>query len=98
MKRKLEMIESLLSAYDQMIKEVSEEELAKSGLFAAWLKQVSSALIITNMEIERQVWDEVTATKVSLHERKALEAYGTGMRAIILGILYTVEQELANES
>jgi hypothetical protein len=45
------------------------------------------------MEIERQIWDEVTATKVSLHERKALEAYGTGMRAILLGVLYNVEQE-----
>lgn len=93
MSRKLQMINALIGAYDKIMNKVSPEELAQSGLFAVWLKQVASALLVANMELERQVWDEVRATKVSLHEREALEAYGLGMRAILLGILDGLEQE-----
>ena len=97
MSRKVQMINALIGAYDKIINDVSEEELAQSGLFAVWLKQVASALLVANMELERQVWDEVRATKVSLHERKALEAYGIGMRAILLGVLDGLEQESNHE-
>ena len=97
MSRRVEMLESLIKSYDLMMEGVSAEELAQSGLFSAWLQQVSSALMITGMEIERQIWEDVRSIKVSLHERKSLEAYGTGMRAILLGILDSVE-ERANES
>jgi hypothetical protein len=92
MNRKTEMLETLLESYELMMKGVSAAELAKSGLFSTWLQQVSSALMITGMEVERQIWEDVRAITVSLHERKSLEAYGTGMRAILLGILYTVEE------
>ncbi len=93
MSRKLEMLESLLTAYDLMMKGVSSEELAKSGLFVAWMRQVTSSLLVTNMELERQVWEDVRGTKVSLHERAALEAYGMGMRALVLGILHNAKLE-----
>jgi hypothetical protein len=91
MNRKREMLETLLDAYDLMMNGVSSEELAQSGLFVAWMQQVSSAMILTNMELERQIWENVRAIKVSLHEREALEAYGMGMRALVLGLLHTVE-------
>ena len=97
MSRKVEMLESLIDSYDLMMQGVSAGELAQSGLFSAWLQQVSSALMITSMELERQIWEDVRSIKVSLHERKSLEAYGTGMRAILLGILDNVE-ESGNES
>ena len=97
MSRKVEMLEALCESYDLMMQGVSAGELAQSGLFPAWLQQVSSALMITGMEIERQIWEDVRSIKVSIHERKSLEAYGTGMRAILLGILDNVE-EPANES
>ena len=91
------MVTALIEAYDKSMNDVSEEELAQSGLFGVWLRQVASALLVANMELERQVWDEVRATKVSLHERKALEAYGIGMRAILLGVLDGLEQEYNHE-
>jgi hypothetical protein len=97
MSRKIEMLEGLLESYDLMIKAVSAEELAKSGLFGSWLQQVSSGLMITGMDVERQIWEDVRTIKVSLHERKALEAYGAGMRALLLGIVYNAE-ESSNES
>jgi hypothetical protein len=97
MNRKIEMLEALLESYDLMIKSVSAGELAQSGLFSSWLQQVSSALMVTGMEIERQIWEDVRSIKVALHERKSVEAYGAGMRAILLGVLYSVE-ESANES
>jgi hypothetical protein len=93
MSRRVEMMESLIESYDLMMKGVSAGELAQSGLFSAWLQQVSSALMITGMEIERQIWEDVRSIKVSLHERKSLEAYGAGMRAILLAILDNVEEE-----
>jgi hypothetical protein len=97
MSHQLEIIQSLIAACDKIIDEVSEEELARSGLFFAWMKQVSSALLVANMEVERQVWDEARAVKVSLHERKALEAYITGMRAILLGMLSALEEASVDE-
>ena len=93
MSRKVEMLEDLVKAYDLMMQGVSADELAQSGLFSAWLQQVGSSLMITSMEIERQIWEDVRSIKVSLHERKSLEAYGTGMRAILLGILDNVEEK-----
>jgi hypothetical protein len=97
MDRKVEMLEALLRSFDLMMKDVSEEELGQSSLFSSWLQQVSSALTVTGMEVERQVWEDVRSIQVSLHERKSLEAYGAGMRAILLGILCSVE-EMADES
>ncbi len=90
--RKLEMLESLLHAYDDMMDKVSSEEFAASGLFAIWMQQVASALLITDMEFERHVWEDIRKIKVSLHERPAFEAYGTGMRALLLGMIYNVEK------
>jgi len=92
MSRKTEALESLLESYDLMMKGVSAAELAKSGLFSTWLQQVSSTLVLLGMELERQIWEDVRAIKVSLHERKSLEAYGTGMRAILLGIQFNIEE------
>lgn len=97
MSRRVEMLEALLQSYDLMMQSVSADELAKSGLFSSWLQQASSALMISGMEIERQIWEDVRSIKVSLHERKSLEAYGAGMRAILLGILHNAE-EAADES
>ncbi len=97
MNRKIEMLKALLESYELMMTDVSAAELAQSGLFSTWLQQASSALTITGMEMERQIWEDVRAIKVSLRERKSLEAYGAGMRALLLGILYNVE-ESANES
>ena len=96
--RKLEMIESLLKAYDLMMGGVSSEEFAASGLFVAWMQQVTSALLLTGMEFERHVWEDVSRIKVSLHERTAFDAYGIGMRAIVLGMLYNVEREASDGS
>ena len=96
--RKAEMIEALVKAYDLMMEGVSTEEFATSGLFAAWMQQVTSALLVTGMEFERHVWEDVSKIRVSLHERKAFDAYGIGMRAILLGILYNVEREAADGS
>ncbi len=93
MNRKVEMFENLLLSYDKMMNDVSSEELAKSGLFVSWTQQASVALLTSNMEMERQVWDEVRKLQVSFHERAALEAYGTGMKAILIGMLCSVEQE-----
>ena len=93
MNYKLEMLESLLKAYDLMMKQVSSEEFASSGIFAVWMQQVSSALLITDMEFERHVWEEVRKIKVSLHERPAFDAYGIGMRALLVGMLHNVEKE-----
>jgi hypothetical protein len=93
MNRKREMLESLLAAHDLMMNGVSPEELAKSGLFTAWLQQVASALLVTNMELERQIWETVRGHKVTLHERTSLEAYGMGMRALLLGVLHNIEAE-----
>ncbi len=93
MNRKIEMLETLLESYNLMIKDVSAGELAQSGLFSSWLQQVSSGLMITGMDVERQVWEDVRSIKVSLHERKSLEAYGAGMRALLLGILHNAEEE-----
>ena len=98
MNRKLDMLESLLTAYDVMMGQVSEGELVESGLFTVWMHQVGSALMLTGMEVERQVWDSVRKIKVSLRERKALEAYGAGMRAILVGMLHSLEDESAHES
>ncbi|GEM_PF-2874141 len=92
--RKLEMLESLLSAYDLMMQQVSSEEFAASNLFAVWMHQVASALEITDMEFERRIWEDVRKIKVSLHERPAFDAYGIGMRALLLGMIYNVEQEV----
>ena len=97
MSRKYEMLESFLKAYDQMLEKVSTEEFATSGLFAAWMEQLSSALLITGMDFERHVWEDIRKIKVSLRERAAFEAYGIGMRAILLAMLYTVEKELEEE-
>lgn len=91
--RKLEMLESLLNAYDWMMQKVSSEELATSNLFAVWMRQVASALLITDMQFEYQTWEEVRKIQVTLRERPALEAYGAGMRALLLGMIYNVEQE-----
>jgi hypothetical protein len=99
MNRKLEMLESLLKAYDLMMKQVSSEEFAASGIFAVWMQQVTSALLITGMEFERHVWEEVRKIKVSLHERPAFDAYGIGMRALVVSMIHNVEKELReNES
>lgn len=99
MNYKLEMLQSLLKAYDLMMRQVSSEEFASSGIFAVWMQQVSSALLITDMEFERHVWEEVRKIKVSLHERPAFDAYGIGMRAMLVGMLYNVEKESGeNES
>jgi len=76
MNRKLEVIESSLKAHDPMMVTVSSEQLAKSGLAVAWMRQAASALLITGMELERQIWRDVRAIKVALHERTALQAYG----------------------
>lgn len=92
--RKLEMLKSLLQAYDLMMEKVSSEEFAASGIFAVWIQQVSSALLIADMEFERHVWEEVRKIKVSLHERPAFDAYGIGMRALLVGMLYSVEKGL----
>ena len=97
MSRRVEMLEELIKAYDLMMDGVSAGELAQSGLFSAWLQQVSSTLMISGMEMERQIWEDVRSIKVSLHERKSLEAYGSGMRAILLGVLDNAE-ETSNES
>ena len=96
-RRKMEMLESLLKAYDLMMEGVSSEEFAISGLFAAWMQQVASALLITGMEFERRVWEDVSKIRVSLHERTAFDAYGIGMRAVLLGMLYNVEREAKDE-
>ena len=93
MNYKLEMLDSLLKAYDLMMDQVSSEEFATSGIFAVWMQQVSSALLITDMEFERHVWEEVRKIKVSLHERPAFDAYGIGMRALLIGMLHNVEKE-----
>jgi hypothetical protein len=99
MNYKLEMLQSLLKAYDLMMRQVSSEEFASSGIFAVWMQQVSSALLITDMEFERHIWEEVRKIKVSLHERPAFDAYGIGMRAMLVGMLYNVEKESGeNES
>ncbi len=74
-----------------MMVTVSSEELAKSGLFIAWMRQAVSALLITGMELERKIWEDVRAIKVALHEKTALQAYGTGMRAILLRMLHSLE-------
>ena len=59
MDRQVEMLEALLKSFDVMMTDVSEEELAQSSLFSSWLQQVSSALTVTGMEVERQVWEDV---------------------------------------
>ena len=92
MSRKTEALEALLESYDLMMKGVSAAELAKSGLFSTWLQQVSSTLVLLGMDLERQIWEDVRAINVSLHERKSLEAYGTGMRAILLGVRFNLEE------
>lgn len=93
MNYKQEMIDSLIKAYDLMMDQVSSAEFATSGIFAVWMQQVSSALLITDMEFERHIWEEVRKIKVSLHERPAFDAYGIGMRALLIGMLYNVEKE-----
>lgn len=91
--RKLEMLESLLKAYDLMMEQVSSEEFAASNIFAVWMQQVASTLEITDMEFERRVWEEVRKLKVTLHERPAFDAYGLGMRAMLVGMIHNVEKE-----
>ncbi len=91
--RKLEALESLLDAYDRMTQEVSSEEFAASNIFAVWMQQVASTLEITDMEFERRIWEQVRKIEVTLHERPAFDAYGMGMRAMLVGMIHTVEKE-----
>ncbi|MBN1937888.1 MAG: hypothetical protein JW934_24755 [Anaerolineae bacterium] len=91
--RKLESLVSLLEAYDRMMREVSSEEFAASNIFAVWMQQVASTLLITDMEFERRIWEEVRKIKVSLHERPAFDAYGLGMRAMLVGMIHNIEKE-----
>ena len=92
MGRKVEVLESLVTGYDLMMEGMPTEQVMQSGLFSAWLDQVQSTLTVGGMELDRQMWEAVRSVQVSLDTPKAVEAYGAGMRAILLGMLHYAEE------
>ena len=91
MDRTAEVLESLIAAYDLMMEAMPTEEATQSGLFDAWLDQVETALSAGGLELDRQMWEAVRGIEVSLTTAKAVQAYGTGMRAVLLGMLHYAE-------
>lgn len=93
MDRKTQVLETLIAAYDLMIEGLPIKEITQSGLFAAWLDQAGATLGAGGMELERQMWETIRRVPVSLDTPTAVHAYGAGMRAVLLGMLYYAEKQ-----
>ena len=94
MNHKKEMLEMLSRAGELLSDGMSPEEVMESNLFNAWLQQVASALKAAGMTEQWTMWAEVRKIQVKLDKKIGLNVYATSMRALLLGFLGGIEENV----